>query len=258
MRLRGVSMRWWLALAFALIASLTAVAVAEVFTERAEDAFRSRAEELTTGNSVAAASEVARGLRQDKLDAAVNDVAQRRRLALFVFAENGTLLTSTRSRAVSFGSAGLHEQALERALAGNRFVGSTGDGRTIAVGLPLRTPGADALVAVASRPDLVASLGILRGEIVEAALWAVLIGALAGLLVAILISVRLRRIARKLPSPHILLASFDLPPSTSYSRMRPIIYGRPCSRARKGSAKSNRRSRPRGRRCSASMRSPPS
>ena len=195
MRLRGVSMRWWLALAFALIASLTAVAVAEVFTERAEDAFRSRAEELTTGNSVAAASEVARGLRQDKLDAAVNDVAQRRRLALFVFAENGTLLTSTRSRAVSFGSAGLHEQALERALAGNRFVGSTGDGRTIAVGLPLRTPGADALVAVASRPDLVASLGILRGEIVEAALWAVLIGALAGLLVAILISVRLRRIA---------------------------------------------------------------
>jgi signal transduction histidine kinase/HAMP domain-containing protein len=188
-------MRWWLALAFALIASLTAVAVAEVFTERAEDAFRSRAEELSTGTSVAAASEVARALRQDRLQAAVEEVAQRRRLALFVFAEDGTLLTPTRSRAVSFGSAGLHEQALERALGGNRFVGSTEDGRTIAVGLPVRTPGAAALVAVASRPDLVAELGILRGEIVEAALWAVLIGALAGLLVAVLISVRLRRIA---------------------------------------------------------------
>jgi signal transduction histidine kinase/HAMP domain-containing protein len=188
-------MRWWLALAFALIASLTAVAVAMVFTERAEDAFRSRAEELTTGNSVAAASDVARALRQDRLDSAVEEVAQRRRLALFVFAEDRTLLTPTRSRAVSFGSPGLHELALDGALAGRRFVGSTEDGRTIAVGLPLRTPGADALVAVASRPDLVAELGILRGEIVEAALLAVLIGALAGLLVAVLISVRLRRIA---------------------------------------------------------------
>jgi two-component system sensor histidine kinase ResE len=188
-------MRWWLALAFALIASLTAVAVAEVFTERAEEAFRSRAEELTTGNSVAAASEVGRALRQDKLATAVDEVAQRRRLALFVFAGDGTPLTPTRSRAVSFSSTGLHEQALESALGGRRFVSSAEDGRTIAVGLPLRVPGAAALVAVASRPDLVAELGILRGEIVEAALWAVLIGALAGLLVAVLISVRLRRIA---------------------------------------------------------------
>jgi signal transduction histidine kinase/HAMP domain-containing protein len=188
-------MRWWLALAFALIASLTAVAVAEVFTERAEDAFRSRAEELTTGNGVAAASEVGRALRQDRLKAAVDEIAQRRRLALFVFADNGTLLTPARSRTVSFGSASLHEQALESALSDRRFVGSTEDGRTIAVGLPLRTPGAAALVAVASRPDLVAELGILRSEIIEAALLAVVIGALAGLLVAVLISVRLRRIA---------------------------------------------------------------
>lgn len=188
-------MRWWLALAFALIALLTAVAVTELATERAEDAFRGRAEELTAGNSVAAASEVGRALRQGRLRPAVEEVAERRRLALFVFAEDGTLLTPPRSRAVAFGSSGLHEQALGDALRERRFVRSAEDGKTIVVGLPLRAPEAAALVAVASRPDLVAELGILRRTIVEAALWAVLIGALVGLLVAVLIAVRLRRIA---------------------------------------------------------------
>src|SRR5918996_3774519 len=105
--LRGVSMRWWLALAFALIALLTAVAVAEVFTERAEDAFRSRAEELATGNSVAAASEIGRARRRGRLQAAVGDLARTRRLALFVFAQDRTLLTPGRSRGIEFGSGDL-------------------------------------------------------------------------------------------------------------------------------------------------------
>jgi signal transduction histidine kinase len=188
-------MRWWLALAFALIASLTALAVATVFTERAENAFRARAEEFTTGGAVAAASEIGRAVGQARLRAVVEDVSTRRRMALFVFADDGTLLTPARSRAVGFGTVDLHEQALEDALRDRRFVGSTDDGRTIVVGLPLRMPDAAALVAAASRPDLVAELGILRRTIVEAALWAVLIGALVGLLIAVLISVRLRRIA---------------------------------------------------------------
>lgn len=188
-------MRWWLALAFALIASLTAVAVAKVFTERSEDAFRGRAEELTTGSGVAAASVIVRVENRRRLDGIVEEEAQRRRLALFVFTGDGTLLTRAQSRGVEFGSIDLHEQALGDALRDRRFVGSTDDGRTIVVGLPLRTPGTAALVAVASRPDLVAELGILRRTIIQAALWAVLIGAFMGLLVAVLISVRLRRIA---------------------------------------------------------------
>lgn len=200
-------MRWWLALAFALIASLTALAVAQVFTGRAENAFRGRAEEFTTGGTVAAASEIGRALRRGRLGPAVADVARRRRLALFVFAEDGTLRTPARSRTVEFGSVDLHEQALEHALRDRRFVGSAEDGRTIVVGLPLRAPGAGALVAVASRPDLVAELGILRRTIVQAALWAVLVGALAGLLVAVLISARLRRIART--AAEIERGSFD-------------------------------------------------
>jgi signal transduction histidine kinase/HAMP domain-containing protein len=188
-------MRWWLALAFALIASLTAVAVATVFTERSEDAFRNRAEELATGNSVAAASEIGRALDEGRLRTVIGQLAERRRLALFVFADERTPLTPARSRAVVFGSLDLHRQALDEALRGRRFVGSADGGRTIVVGLPVRRPEAAALVASASRPDLVAELGLLRRTIVRAAVWAVLIGAVAGLLVAIVISARLRRIA---------------------------------------------------------------
>ncbi len=188
-------MRWWLALAFGLIAALTAVVGAAMATERAEDAFRSRAEELTAGNSVAAAGEIRRAIEQGRLEPALGELAARRRLTLFVFAGDGTLLGSAGARPLAFGGGNLDEQALERALRDRRFVGSAEDGRTIVVGLPLRTSRTAALVVVASRPDLVAELGILRRTIGEAALWAALIGALVGLLVAVLISARLRRIA---------------------------------------------------------------
>ena len=60
MRGRRMSLRWWLALAFALVGSITALVVAEVFTGRAESAFRSRAQELATGTAVSAAESVRR------------------------------------------------------------------------------------------------------------------------------------------------------------------------------------------------------
>lgn len=197
MRPHGVSMRWWLALAFASIAALTAVVVAKVFSERAEGAFRAHAQDLAVGSSVGAASNVlAATLRGDELAESVASVSRRRRLALFAFDEKGTLLTRARSQVIEVGSVPLREQALQRALTGRRFVRSLDGGRTIVVALPFYGGDADALVAVASRPDIVAELGILRNKIVEAALWAVLAGAVAGLLVAFLIAGRLRRVAR--------------------------------------------------------------
>src|SRR3970282_674605 len=55
MQSRVLSMRWWLALAFASIAALTAVVVAQVFNARSEDAIRVRARELAAGSAVIAA-----------------------------------------------------------------------------------------------------------------------------------------------------------------------------------------------------------
>lgn len=200
-------MRWWLALCFAAVVSLTAVVVAEVFTARAEDEFRTRAKELTAGNAFSAASEITRAQTATELEGSVADNAARRRLALFVFDARRQPVSPVRSRGVDVRTIPLREEALDRALRGRRFVGSSSKGKIIVVGLPLRGDAGAALVAVASRPDLVAEIGILRNEIVTAALWAVLAGAAAGLVVALLIAARLRRISRA--AAEIERGSFD-------------------------------------------------
>jgi signal transduction histidine kinase len=188
-------MRWWLALAFAGIAALTAFAVAEVLTQRAQDVLADRAEDIATGGSVVAAREIAAALEEGDLARTVNVLAAGRRLSLFVFDQDGRLLTDEGSRGVRFGSDPLDAEALARARAGGRFVehGSAGD--RIVVGLPLRTPAASALVTVSFRKDLVAEAGALETEILRAAALAVLAGALVGVFVAFLIAARLRRIA---------------------------------------------------------------
>src|SRR4051812_32692562 len=62
-----IGMRWWLALAFALIAAVTAVAVAQVFSKRSENAFQARAQELAVGQAVGAADAVDRALERGDL-----------------------------------------------------------------------------------------------------------------------------------------------------------------------------------------------
>jgi signal transduction histidine kinase len=188
-------MRWWLALAFAAVAALTAVSVAEVFTRRAESAFRSRAQELAAGGAVSAAETIRGQIASPGLAEVVRSEAARRRMSLFVVAPDGQLMTAPTSRAVDFTRIPLHREGIEQALAGRRFVRSFDRGKTIVVALPLSGGRAGALLGFASRPELSAELGIVHNEIVEAALIAVAVGAAAGLLIALLIAMRLRRIA---------------------------------------------------------------
>lgn len=193
---RAASMRWWLALAFAAIAALTAVLVAEFFTQRADSAFRSRAEELAAGSAVAAAATLHPETRAGTLSEAVAAQARARRLTLFVFDSSGRLLDAAGPRRTRFAEVPARQVALATALAGRRYVMALAKGKTIVVALPLHMVGATALIAVASRPDLVADFGILHDKIVEAALWAVLAGVLAGFVIAVGITTRLRRVAR--------------------------------------------------------------
>jgi two-component system phosphate regulon sensor histidine kinase PhoR len=189
-----IGMRWWLAGAFAVIAAVTAVVVAEVFSERSESAFRERAQQLAAGEAFEAAIAIAAASGGGPLQPEVERVAGRSGLALFVFDENGRLRTEPRSRGIALESVPQRTRALRTALEGRRFAATEdGIGATV-VSLPLRLPGSAALLAYAEHPDLAAELGIVRDEIVEAALWAVLAGALAGVLVATLIAARLRRI----------------------------------------------------------------
>jgi signal transduction histidine kinase len=190
------SMRWWLALVFAGIAALTAVVVAQVFRSNSESAIRDRAAELTAGTAVAGASRVAAAPDAIAARRVAADFATRRRIALFVFDDEGRLLTSDRVAGVDLDDVRDLETALGQALDGRRYVETDGETGAVTVALPIR--GSDrfgAIVAFANRPDLEDALGIVRDEILDAALRATLVGALIGLVVAVLITRRLRRIA---------------------------------------------------------------
>ena len=208
MRSFGIGMRWWLTLAFALIAAVTAVAVAEVFSRESEAAFQSRASELAIGTSVRAAADVTTALQAGDVKSALNRIAAERGLSLYVFTSNGDLISSTRSGGIPLEAVPRWEEAVETALDGFRFTASIDDGGKTVVALRLPTI-EGALLAYAERPDLAEGLVLARGSIVEAALWAVLVGALVGFLIATLIAARTRRIAAAAAT--IEQGSFDTP-----------------------------------------------
>lgn len=195
MQVRVLSMRWWLALAFACIAALTAVVVSQVFNARSEDAIRARAKELAAGSAVTAALEVTAASDRGDIQSTVDRLGASRQLAIFVFDSKGALRTPVQSRGITVSSLPNFATLRDTALRGRRVVDTVDGGRLVIVALPLRGQDAAALIAVADRPDLEDALGIVRAEILRAALWAVAIGALAGLGVALLITRRLRRIA---------------------------------------------------------------
>jgi signal transduction histidine kinase len=187
-------MRWWLALAFAGIAALTALAVAQVFNARSEAAIRERARELAAGSAVTAALDISNASSASEIQATAATLAESRALSLFVLDENGSLVTPERSRGITLSSLPNYLELRSSLLRGRRVVETIEDGRLVTVALPLRGERPGGLIAVAARPDLEAAIGIVRDEIVRAALWAVAIGALVGVGVALLITRRIRRI----------------------------------------------------------------
>jgi two-component system sensor histidine kinase VicK len=190
-----ISVRWWLTLAFAAIAAITALAVAQVSRWQSEQALRGKAEELAAGSAVSAAAAISGAESPDDLSRLAVSEARRRRVALFVFDSSGALVSPSRSRSIDVSTIPNLEPLLETALGGTRRVESLDGGRRITVALPLRTEGAAALVEVASRPDLVDAVRAVRETIIVAAAWAALIGVLVGALVSLLITARVRRIA---------------------------------------------------------------
>jgi signal transduction histidine kinase len=188
-------MRWWLALAFAGIAALTAVAVAQVFTARSESAIRERAQELVAGAAVAAALQIPPEATKATLDETAIRFGESRDVALFMFAPDGSLLTPPRARGIAVDQLPNYDTLLATALDGRRYVETIDDGRIVTVALPMQRERTGAMIAVASRSDLQDALGIVQDEIVYAAVWATIIGAVVGVVVALLITRRLRRIA---------------------------------------------------------------
>ena len=203
----GIGMRWWLAAAFALIAALGALATAEVFSLRYEGRLEEEAQNLAVGRAVDASDAIEIALRDGNLDRAIGPIADRRRLAVFVYGFDGSRLTPERSLRLSEDDVPNRRAALAAALGDRsrgieprRYVQSLDGGRATLIGLPLDADDdeaavAAAVVAYAPRPEFLTERGLVRGQLIEAALVAMAIAALAGLLVATLIARRLRRIA---------------------------------------------------------------
>jgi two-component system phosphate regulon sensor histidine kinase PhoR len=194
MRVR-IGIRWWLGGAFALIAAVTAAAVALVFSQRSAAEFRDRADDVAAGRALSAAIDLASMDPGRPLPPQVTEISGRRGLALFVFDQRGRLLSGERSHGVGFGGIPEGDEALAEALRERRFVSTSEEVEATVIGIPVYGGQRRALVAYASHPDLAAGLGIARNNVVEAMLWAILLGGVTGLVVATLISLRLRRIA---------------------------------------------------------------
>jgi signal transduction histidine kinase len=193
MRRFGIGMRWWLAATFALIAAVTAVAVTIISSDRTERALHSRARDFAVGNAISAADAIGQGIERGNLRETIDGIESRRRLAVFVFNARGEPLSPKVSRNIKFDAIKQRFEAVADALQSKRFIRSVDNGNATLVAVPI--PGKrGAVLAFASRPELAAQLGVVRREVVEAAFIGAAIGSLAGLLVAVLIAGRLRRI----------------------------------------------------------------
>src|SRR5262245_30586963 len=89
-----IGMRFWLPLAFALIAAVTALMVSWVFGGRSENALRGSARDLARANTLGAVDSVVDGKRRGNLAATLDTIAERRRLAIFYFDEGGRLASA--------------------------------------------------------------------------------------------------------------------------------------------------------------------
>ena len=189
-------MRWWLAAAFAGVAALTALSVVAVLNTRSEHAFRKYAQDFAIGSAVTAAETLKRSDTRATLRSTAATLSRRGRLAIFVFDADGRLLTPLVSNGAAWRSVPKHAEARATVLRGSRFIAGARDGSSIIVGVRIHGGAGAVLIAYSLRPELSTQLGIVRNEFWLSALVAFVLGAAAGLLIAVLTARRLARIAR--------------------------------------------------------------
>ena len=192
---RFIGVRWWLGVAFALVAAVSTALVVSQFSNRSQSAFRDRAQELTLGSASVAAADVAAAARRGTPIAGLQAIARRQDLELRLYDDRGALLGSAAPRGGVVHEPGLEQAAARVAMRGGRYRGSTSDGRVFAAGVPLHEKGLGALVVLNERPDVAAAIGIVSDQALRAGVIAGVIGVFVGLVLAQLIALRLRRLS---------------------------------------------------------------
>ncbi len=159
-----IGVRWWLGIAFAVVAATSTAIVVSQFSNRSEDAFRSHGEQLALKDAHLAAHTAPAKLGPD----------------VHVFHAPGQAKSQ------------LEREAVLAALGGRQFSEGTADGGVYVAGIPYR---GGALVAVARLPDVAEAIDTVNGEALRAGVIAGVIGVIVGLLLAQLIALRLRRLS---------------------------------------------------------------
>jgi signal transduction histidine kinase len=167
-----IGVRWWLGVAFAVVAATSTAIVVSQFSNNSENAFRRNGENQALRAATAAGRVT---------PASFGRIENRLNVKLQVLGDaTGTSAPS-----------GVERDAVSAALAGNNFVHATSDGGTYVAAIPYH---GKALVAVAQRQVLAEAIDTVNGEALRAGVIAGVIGVIVGLLLAQLIALRLRRL----------------------------------------------------------------
>jgi signal transduction histidine kinase/HAMP domain-containing protein len=171
-----IGVRWWLGVAFAVVAATSTAIVVAQFSDRSENAFRNHGENLALHDARAAAQ---KGVTPATLSNVASKLQGNVRLRLF-----GT-------DGAPAGSSALVRDAVSAASAGGDFVDATSDGGMFVAAIPYH---GQVLVAISPQPATAEAIDTVNGEALRAGVIAGVIGVIVGLLFAQLIALRLRRL----------------------------------------------------------------
>jgi len=170
-----IGVRWWLGVAFAVVAATSTAIVVSQFSDRSENKFRSYGESVALHQARAAD-------RQNVTAFTLDQVARKQQgLTLRLFGPTGAGPTAS----------ALEREAVRSALAGGTFVKGTPDGGTFVAAIPYH---GQVLVAISRQPGTAEAIDTVNGEALRAGVIAGVIGVIVGLLFAQLIALRLRRL----------------------------------------------------------------
>jgi signal transduction histidine kinase/HAMP domain-containing protein len=185
-------MRIWLVAGFALVGALTAGLVYLFVIDASGTVIRERATEFAAGRTLRLADDLADSGTDVRMRVAAAEGDGAR---IWYFDSTGGLIAPENAE---FPSGSIYLEALDTALGGGRTTTEAEPAEVVVVGIPAVDPdgGIGALVGRYARPALFEnSLDEIRAEALRAAILAMLIGTVAGLGIASLITVRLKRLA---------------------------------------------------------------
>src|SRR5205823_5949196 len=174
-----IGVRWWLGIAFAVVAATSTAIVVAQFSDRSEAAFRRHGERQTLTDVQTAA---ARDVTSANLERVASKLQGNVRLRLFGVPGAGTATATP----------GLQRKALQAARVADQFVEGTSDGGVFVAAIPYH---GGVLMAISQQPATAEAIDSVNGEALRAGVIAGVIGVIVGLLFAQLIALRLRRLS---------------------------------------------------------------